>query len=309
MKISVCSDLHLEFGDLDFDNTDGADVLVLSGDILVAKKLKQHDPHGIMEGTHSQRLHEFMQRCSERFKHVVYVVGNHEHYDGDFTYTVDIIKDHLSYLKNIHILERETIEIDGVTFIGSTLWTDMNKSDSLTLFHMRRSMNDFVCISNSERKVYRTVPLYQKDEEGQYVRDERGNYIQCGTKKKEENSKFAPEDAAEEHKKNVEYIHEVVMNVRDKQDPQARVVVVGHHTPSFQSMHPYYAHDTLMNGGYHSNLEDFILDHPEIVLWTHGHVHDDFDYMIGTTRVVCNPRGYVKYEPRALKFKLKTVEI
>lgn len=309
MKISVCSDVHLEFGDLDFENTDNADVLVLSGDIMVAHKLRPHEPYGIMEGTHSARYHGFMQRCSERFKHVVYVAGNHEHYDGDFPYTISILKSTFAYLKNVHILERDTVDIEGVTFIGSTLWTDMNNNDPLTLFHMRRSMNDFVCTKNSSRKVYRTVPLYKKGDDGQYLKDEKGFYIQEGTKKKEEDAKFAPEDAYEEHKKNVGYIREIVLNVRERQDPQARVVVCGHHTPSFQSMSDYYAGDTLMNGGYHSNLEDFILDHPEIVLWTHGHVHDEFDYMIGTTRVVCNPRGYIKYEKRALNFNLKTVEI
>jgi hypothetical protein len=58
------------------------------------------------------------------------------------------------------------------------------------------------------------------------------------------------------------------------------------------SCHPQYAHDYIMNGGYHSDLSDFILDHPQIKLWTHGHTHHPFDYVIGSTRVVCNPRGY-----------------
>ena len=64
-----------------------------------------------------------------------------------------------------------------------------------------------------------------------------------------------------------------------------------------------------MNGGYHSNLEEFIMDRPNIKLWTHGHTHEDFDYMVGDTRVVCNPRGYIGYEARADKWKLKVVEI
>ena len=64
-----------------------------------------------------------------------------------------------------------------------------------------------------------------------------------------------------------------------------------------------------MNGGYSSDLSEFILDHPQIRLWTHGHTHDEFDYMVGTTRVVCNPRGYEGYEARAEQWKLKTVEI
>lgn len=47
-----------------------------------------------------------------------------------------------------------------------------------------------------------------------------------------------------------------------------------------------------MNGGYASDLSEFILDNPKIKLWTHGHMHQNHDYLIGTTRVVCNPKGY-----------------
>ncbi len=53
-----------------------------------------------------------------------------------------------------------------------------------------------------------------------------------------------------------------------------------------------YKTDYLMNGAYHSSLEEVILDNENIVLWTHGHTHHHFDYMVGTTRVFCNPRGY-----------------
>ena len=31
-------------------------------------------------------------------------------------------------------------------------------------------------------------------------------------------------------------------------------------------------------------------------LWIHGHTHESFDYQIGKTRVVCNPRGYASIE-------------
>ena len=64
-----------------------------------------------------------------------------------------------------------------------------------------------------------------------------------------------------------------------------------------------------MNGGYSSDLESFIIDRPQIKLWTHGHTHDDFDYTIGSTRVVCNPRGYDSYEEQADRFKLKYIEV
>ena len=39
MKIAICSDLHLEFGPISLENTENAEVLILSGDILVAADL------------------------------------------------------------------------------------------------------------------------------------------------------------------------------------------------------------------------------------------------------------------------------
>ena len=89
--------------------------------------------------------------------------------------------------------------------------------------------------------------------------------------------------------------------------PDQKFVVVGHHAPSRLSTHPRYAHDTVMNGGYSSNMDEFIEEHPQIRLWTHGHTHEDFDYMIGSTRIMCNPRGYINYEHKASEWQLKTV--
>ena len=118
--------------------------------------------------------------------------------------------------------------------------------------------------------------------------------------------KFTPEDAVEDHRKMLEYI-DVVTSMLGKNDN--KYVVVGHHAPSKSSTKPRYQDDTLMNGGYSSDLSDFILDRPCIKLWTHGHTHDVFDYMVGSTRVVCNPRGYDGYEDRADRFELLTIEV
>jgi Icc-related predicted phosphoesterase len=92
-------------------------------------------------------------------------------------------------------------------------------------------------------------------------------------------------------------------------DTLLKVVVVGHHAPSNQSIKPKYRDDAIMNGAYSSDLSEFILDHPKIKFWIHGHTHDVFDYMIGPTRVLCNPRGYFGYEQRAYEFKLKYFEV
>lgn len=157
MKIAVCSDLHLEFGDLKFDNPGDVDVLILSGDILVARDLMEHDPHGIVDFGKSARYHRFFQDCSANFPHVIYVAGNHEHYHGDFKYSISDIKKRFAYLTNVHVLDKEVFELNDIVFVGGTLWTDMNKEDPITLHMISKMMNDFRCVDNSNREVnYKT---------------------------------------------------------------------------------------------------------------------------------------------------------
>ena len=277
MKIAVCSDIHLEFGPIELNNTDNANVLILSGDICVAKDLSHSDSK---KGDISRN---FFRMCALRFPHVLYVMGNHEHYHGDFATSGKIIKEELAQYANVHLLDQETKVIDDITFIGGTLWTDMNKEDGITLMHMKSMMNDFRMVENSARKTH--------------YKDTLGNaHIRI--------ARFTPDDAVEDHKKMLEYIKIMVEGKHDQ-----KIVVVGHHAPSKASTHPRYVNETIMNGGYSSDLSEFILDHPQIKLWTHGHTHENFDYLIGSTRIVCNPRGYINYEASADKFTLKTVEI
>ena len=309
MKIALASDVHLEFGDLHLKNEQNADVLILGGDICVAADIGRPDKDNLFEGARSHRITDFFKRCSFQFPHVIYIMGNHEHYNGDFATSGNQIKSMLesNMLSNVYLLDKETKVIDDVTFIGGTLWTDMNKEDPTTLAHIRGMMNDFRCVSNSNRMVTRKVPLYKKDAEGQYITQKIGeinSLIEDGYKMKQEVSTFCPEDAVDDHKKMVDYIRTVVEGKFDQ-----KFVVVGHHAPSKSSTHPRYKDETLMNGGYSSDLSEFMLERPQIKLWTHGHTHEDFDYMIGTTRVFCNPRGYINYESKADNWTLKSVEI
>ena len=118
------------------------------------------------------------------------------------------------------------------------------------------------------------------------------------------NARFSPEDASFDHRRMVEYIRSVVAEKHDE-----KFVVVGHHAPSKQSTHPRYKDETVMNGGYSSNLDQFIIDHPQIKLWTHGHTHEVFDYMVGETRIVCIPRCYYIHEQRADEFEFKYIDL
>jgi len=270
VKIKLVSDLHLEFTDIHITNNDGADVLILGGDIMIAEDLHDHpeytntaDQRAIASGTglgrrqqSAQRYRDFLKRCSFQFPHVIYIAGNHEFYNGKIYAGIDYLREECAKYPNIYFLECDTKIIDDIVFVGGTLWTDMNKGDPLTLHAVRDMMNDF-----------------------RIIRDDRKGY-----------TSFKPATAAEIHMRTKEYFRIVLDEHKDK-----KCVVVGHHSPSHQSVHPQYAHETLMNGAYHSDLSEFILDRPQIKLWTHGHTHHFFDYMIGDTRVVCNPRGYESY--------------
>jgi len=267
MKIKLVSDLHLEFSDINIQNTDNCDVLILGGDICVAQDLHDHpelvnssDQAAIAAGTglgrrqqSAQRYRDFFKRCSFQFPHVIYVMGNHEFYNGKFFAGIDYMREELAKYPNIYMLEQDTKVIDDVTFVGATLWTDMNKGDPLTMHAIEGMMNDFRIIRNDKR-----------------------NFAAMSSR-----------DVVARHARTLDYFRSVLAEQHDR-----KFVVVGHHTPSFQSCHPMYGNDTLMNGGYHSDLSEFILDHPQIKLWTHGHTHHPFDYTIGETRIVCNPRGY-----------------
>jgi Icc-related predicted phosphoesterase len=273
MKIQLVSDLHLEFADINIQNLNGADVLILSGDICVAQDLHDHiaadfNPYsqGALAdlGRKQQRVQifrDFFKRVSFQFPNVIYVMGNHEHYHGKFDRSRQYFLDEFSKLgiTNIHLLENDTKEIDGVHFVGGTLWTDMNKGDPLTVHAMETMMNDF--------KLIRIA--------------------------KENFRKFLPSQAIREHIKTKQYIKTVLEGLPE----DARVVVVGHHAPSHMSIAEQYKHDTIMNGGYASDLSEFILDRAKIKVWTHGHMHQCFDYKIGDTRVLCNPRGYHDENP------------
>lgn len=311
MKIAVCSDLHLEFGDLDFTNDDNADVLILGGDIFIAKELihlLDSDEAARLVPTQgrfrAERYYDFVERCSQRFPNVILIAGNHEHYHGDFGNTFDVIRYAFKDLANVHVLDKESVVLNDTIFVGGTLWTDMNNQDPMTIHAIKDMMNDFNCVNNGVTQ--RRVPLYKKGPDGKYLIDDAtGGYIAESFKFKDEPAKFTPTHALEDHKAFLQYLKIVLDNNTDTKP----VVVVGHHAPSKASTHPKYADQTLMNGGYSSDLSELILDHPEIKLWTHGHTHEKFDYMIGETRIVCNPRGYKDYESSADNFKLQTVEI
>jgi len=272
MRVSVMSDLHLDFADLTLP---GGDVLILSGDICEAKRMKpdMYNPHMVLlehERTDQRpdRFNRFFEEECAKYREVFMVMGNHEHYGFQYQKTYGHIKEQLP--ANVHLLENECYELDGVLFVGATLWTDMNRGDELTLFHMKSMMND-----------YRQITMFNEVKNAYH--------------------RLQPERTMADHYRSRDYIKHMLEENRAT-GKNLPVVVMTHHAPSKVSTKPRYLNDTIMNGAYSSDLSELILDNPEIRVWTHGHTHDVFDYMIGSTRVMCNPRGYKGYEECADHF-------
>ena len=248
----------------------GGDVLIMAGDIMEAGHLRKAD--NAKENVFlADRYRRFIKEELVKYRKVVYVCGNHEHYHNGYDDTHARIRRELP--DNVHLLEGETVKIDDITFFGGTFWTDMNKGDPVSMNVIKQGMSDFHCIKFSDSVK---------------IQDVYGSYW---------TSKFSPQYAKS-------IFHETVEKLKQfsEANPDEKIVVVSHHAPSELSIDEYYKDEYHMNGAYHSRLSDFILDHPNIKAWVHGHVHCQKDYMIGGTRVLCNPRGYKGYEERAEEF-------
>ena len=261
MKLQIVSDLHLEFASIDVANAGDTDVLILAGDICVAEDLHSH-PVGsanpaVPLGTRqlaSQAYQEFFAQVSSEFENVIYILGNHEHYHGKIDTSHDVVRKTLADMNitNIHLLENESIVLDGVVFVGGALWTDMNMGNPLNMNAVQSGINDFrvIRVANRGYRKFNTM-----DAVGLHLATKQCIETQAGIHSNE------------------------------------RVVVCTHHAPSYASVAEQFKGSEL-NAGYASDLSEFILDNPNIKLWCHGHMHNTSDYMIGDTRIVANPRGY-----------------
>jgi len=273
MKVNLVSDLHLEFG---YQELPGGEVLILSGDIaeartiLKAKQGYEADKAKVMDNHFYRGWEFFVDECS-KYKRVFYVMGNHEHYHGRFDKTYHELKSVLP--DNVIVLEKEHLEYNGVVFMGATLWTDLNRGDPVTTYTVKNGMND-----------YRVITNYYVD---------KGLY-----------HKLTPEHTFHEHKKTLAYFKKTLDENVDKP-----FVILTHHAPSFQSVADEFKYDKHMNGGYASELSEFILDHPQIKIWTFGHMHHRHRYYMGDTLLVANPKGYCGHESSAADFVVKTIDL
>lgn len=220
----------------------------------------------------ASRYDRFCNEELSKYQKVLYVFGNHEHYGGDYSKTASILADHLP--SHVTFLENSYTELDGIRFWGATMWTDMARGSPLVLQTASSGMNDYSNI-HWKRKV--TKP----------------NGHSYWT------SEFTPQATTGLHQQSLKAL---LQSLED----QVPHFVITHHCPTHMSLNPRYPHSNL-DYCYYSDLSNTILDHPHIYNWVHGHTHNPVDYMVGTTRVTCNPRGYHGYEALADHYKPLTI--
>ena len=252
VRLLVLSDLHLEFAQ--FQPVDPAvyDIAILAGDVCQGPKAVQW----------AKRQSTFAGRP------VVLVPGNHEFYGGERTRTLELLREAADG-SNVHLLDRDEVVIDGVRFLGATLWTDFELDVGRgvdineAMLDAKRGLNDFAG-QIRERRV-----------------DGSSHVL------------FTPQDAAREHGLSRAWLQARLDDAVDS--AVVATVVVSHHAPSSRGMDSIYKGSRL-NPCFYSDLPDSFFQ--SAALWVHGHTHSSSDYQHHRTRVVANPRGYVRWDGR-----------
>jgi predicted phosphodiesterase len=265
MDVNLISDIHLNFADLTLP---GGDVLIVAGDAMEAGHMRKADNE--KKNTFlADRYRRFINEELVKYREVIMIAGNHEHYGNQYEDTIPRLKKEMP--DNVHYLEAESIQIDDVHFFAGTFWTDMDKKNPIAMSAIKQFMSDFSVIKHGHSIVV----------ESNYG----GKYY---------TNKFSPAFVADVFKETVGLLKDFL-----DEHTNDKVVVVSHHAPSPLSINEKYKDEGLINYGYMSDLTEFIMDHPQIKYWVHGHMHDPVDYMIDGTRVLSNPRGYSGYEEQA----------
>lgn len=252
MKVHIYSDLH---GDIDFirdmEYYDGT--FVIAGDLHEVKRYNAY--------------HEMISVLCSKAKKVLLVPGNHEYYGSNIHSVNTKLKAFEKEFDNFVFLNDNAHVTDEAVFIGSTLWTDFDSGNPMTMFDAQNVMNDY-------------------------------KFIRHGPVSNPWRHKLKPYEVLDFHRTSKEYIRKTVRQMA-YEHPDKKIIVVTHHSPSFSSTPKQYFTDS-MNGCYSSNL-DYFITNLEIDCWIHGHIHNNSDYMIDKTRVICNPYGYNRTENPSFK--------
>lgn len=239
-KLQIISDVHIEFRKSPPNFQCIAPILILAGDIGTIGEL--------------EKLLEFLNDVCSRWKHVIYVPGNHEYYHSklDFETIWEKLKSFENQFDNLYVLDNERIEIDGIGYVGSTLWSQP--------VYPYQQFNDFNKIRKKvdDRKMKITIYDHQKWNVNahQYLT----NAIQ-------------PNDVVITH-----FMPETTEYLRTE----------------FNFISKYETSESDLKYYGNSKFLGQILKKTNPRLWISGHTHESFDVTIPNTqcRWLCHPMGY-----------------
>jgi predicted phosphodiesterase len=234
VRLHVLSDLHIE--QAPFEMADGeADAVVLAGDVW--------------RGT---RGVEWARDWADG-RPVLYIAGNHEFYGYSLPGLVDDLR-HAADGSSVHVLENDELLLDGVRFLGCTLWSDFDydgparRDDSMRL--CERLVNDYEHIT------------FGPDDRTLAARDTRMLHIASRA--------WLADRLDEPH--------------------DGPTVVVTHHAPLIRTR-PATPELRALAGAFASDVTE-LMGSDRVGLWIFGHTHQAADLEIDGTRVLSNPRGY-----------------
>ena len=271
VNIQLLSDLHLESNPYFKPRPlPGADVLVLAGDIgsyqqgslLTSLAI---DDFGLARFSPLPTV----QGGAGWPTPVLFVPGNHE-YDGQEFDEADARLREACQRLGIVWLERECVRLQGVRFIGCTLWTDF---DALTTSANSRDPAAPGRITLGEQlkmreKAFRAANFYLK----------KNHALRLG-------QPMLAEGVREEGLRSQAWLRQALAVPFD-----GPTVVVTHFAPSLLSADPRYGL-TPGSAGFCNSLDELL---PLAKVWLHGHLHCPNDYVRQGCRVVANPLGYAR---------------
>jgi len=284
VKLCLISDLHFEINDYSLKGKvfSPGDVLIVAGDLTCARFFhpQRTDKDALK---HRKWLTKFVDEISSKFKHCLYVLGNHEHYGSVFSETVDTLRTALRDT-NVAILDNDTITIDAVRFFGATMWTSFNGGSPHEMLIVEQFMNDY-------NYIFRKRP-----DELTYV--ERNSALRSVR-----NATITPDSILVAHDNSVKAL---TFFLQESQKDKKNVVIT-HHAPSLRAQN-VARYGTQMIHAYCTNLE-YLMHEYDIDLWVYGHTHDSMDFTVNRTRVLSNQMGYVGHDPRARDFRPVYVDV
>lgn len=254
MRIWILSDLHIPQKDairlLKPDRFPQADACVLAGDVTDSMHLAIN----------------WVGKVVRPIMPVVWVPGNHEFYDTSIESGIKNAR-LIAEALNVTFLDDSVEIMDGVRFLGGTLWTDFAIDAPATGFERGVAIKNAMWAAKNGLADYNNIYLQAPRVDGVIPRHIR------------------PDDLVNLHHKTKAFIDDALSVPFD-----GKTVVVSHHAPHRASIHEKFEGDAT-NGAFVSDLSDLI-ERRQPDLWVHGHVHQPFDYLVGKTRIICNPRGY-----------------